>query len=373
MRLIRFLLPLFLLAMAFVAGAAIAHAQSPLGIGSAEPSFSSSFGPFEHVLITINQYQQQFYRALTAALKAMHDDPVKVLGLVGLSFAYGVFHAAGPGHGKAVISSYMIANETELKRGVAISLLSSLAQAISAILLVGTAYLFLRGTAVSMRDATLFMERASFLLIAGFGAWLVISKSRAIFSGHSGHSHGPDLALAGVPNESHSRHAGAHHHDHARHEHTHDDHTHEHLHHDHESHAHHLHDHHAHGPDCGCGHAHMPDPAALGGDKFDWKGAGSAVLAVGMRPCSGALIVLTFALLNGLLWGGIASVFAMAIGTAITVSILATIAVSAKGLAVRLAGRGSSRATTIGHTIEIAGALVVMLMGLTLFAASMTG
>ena len=60
----------------------------------------------------------------------------------------------------------------------------------------------------------------------------------------------------------------------------------------------------------------MPEPATLGGKEFDWKGAGSAILAIGMRPCSGALIVLTFALLNGLILGGIASVFAMAIGTA---------------------------------------------------------
>ena len=117
----------------------------------------------------------------------------------------------------------------------------------------------------------------------------------------------------------------------------------------------------------------MPEPKDLGGKEFDWKGAGSAVLAIGMRPCSGALIVLTFALLNGLILGGIASVFAMAIGTAITVSVLAIIAVSAKGIAVRLAGRGSKRATRIGYSIEIGGALLVTLLGLTLFAASMTG
>lgn len=317
---------------------------SPLGIGSSEPSFSTSFGPLQSILMTINQYQQQFYRALTAALKAMQDDPVKVLGLVGLSFAYGVFHAAGPGHGKAVISSYMIANETELKRGIAISLVSSLAQAVTAILLVGTAYLFLRGTSVSMRDATLYMERASFLLIAVFGLWLLYTKTRAIFRG-TGHSHG-----------AHDHHHGHdEHHDHAPHDH------------------HHDHDHHVHGPDCGCGHVHMPEPKDLGGKDFDWKGAGSAVLAIGMRPCSGALIVLTFALLNGLILGGIASVFAMAIGTSITVSTLAIIAVSAKGLAVRLAGPGSKRATRIGYGIEIGGALLVTLLGLTLFAASMTG
>ena len=324
---------------------------SPLGIGSSEPSFSSSFGPLQPVLMKINQYQQQFYHALTAALKAMRDDPVKVLGLVGLSFAYGVFHAAGPGHGKAVISSYMIANETELRRGIFISLLASLAQGVTAILLVGTAYLFLRGTAVSMRDATLYMERASFLLIAGFGLWLLYTKTKSIMS-------------SSAARNEHTGHEHSHGHDH------HDDHAHDH--HDHHTPSHHDHDH-VHGPDCGCGHVHMPEPAMLGGKAFDWKGAGSAILAIGMRPCSGALIVLTFALLNGLILGGIASVFAMAIGTAITVSMLAIIAVSAKGLAVRLAGRGSTRATRIGYGIEIGGALLVTLLGLTLFAASMTG
>ena len=224
MRLARPFFAVVLMVLAFVAGAKFAAAQSPLGIGASEPSFSSSFGPFQGVLITINHYQQQFYRALTGALKAMHDDPVKVLGLVGLSFAYGIFHAAGPGHGKAVISSYMIANETELKRGILISLLSSLAQGIMAVLLVGTAYLLLRGTAVSMGDATLFMERASFLLVAGFGAWLVFAKSRPLFSGH-----GPQtVALASAGADHHGQdHDEHHHHDHrhAAHDHTDQDHA----------------------------------------------------------------------------------------------------------------------------------------------------
>lgn len=368
MRLIRFFVPLAMFLFAFIAGATLAQAQTPLGIGSAEPSFSSSFGPLQHVLTTINQYQQQFYHALTAALKAMRDDPLKVLGLVGLSFAYGVFHAAGPGHGKAVISSYLIANETELKRGILISVLASLAQGVVAILLVGSAYLFLRGTSVSMRDATMFMERASFLLIALFGAWLLFSKIRSIFFGHGHtHSHAPQPALqTAAATTTHDHHDHHDNHDHAAHEH--------HAHHHHDDHAGHNHGHddgHVHGPDCGCGHVHMPEPSALGGERFDWKGAGSAILAIGMRPCSGALIVLSFALLNGLVWGGIASVFAMAIGTAITVSVLAIIAVSAKGLAVRLAGRDSGRGIVIGHAIEIIGALVVLLMGLLLFGASM--
>ena len=56
--------------------------------------------------------------------------------LGGLSFLYGVFHAAGPGHGKVVISSYVLANETQLRRGVTLSVLSALLQSVVAVVFV---------------------------------------------------------------------------------------------------------------------------------------------------------------------------------------------------------------------------------------------
>ena len=95
----------------------------------------------------------------------------------GLSFAYGIFHAAGPGHGKAVISSYMIANEVALKRGIMLSFVSSFLQALTALMVVGGTFLVLRGTSVSMDDATWVMEVASFAMITAFGAWLLWKKA----------------------------------------------------------------------------------------------------------------------------------------------------------------------------------------------------
>ena len=108
----------------------------------------------------------------------------------------------------------------------------------------------------------------------------------------------------------------------------------------------------------------------LSGDRFSWKTAWSAVAAVGLRPCSGALIVLTFAFLNGLFVGGVMSVFAMAVGTAITVSVLATLAVTAKNWAVAYAGDGRM-GNRVHATIEIAGAAMVLLLGLLLLTASL--
>ena len=150
--------------MLTVACAALAHAQSPLGIGTAEPAFKTT-GLFGGFFSFVNMEQQRFYHTLTQAIKGMRENPWQLWSLIGLSFAYGVFHAAGPGHGKAVISSYMIANETELKRGVLLSFLSSMMQGGVAILLVGAAYLVLRGSSISMTQATHFLEVVSYALI----------------------------------------------------------------------------------------------------------------------------------------------------------------------------------------------------------------
>ena len=99
--------------------------------------------------------------------------------------------------------------------------------------------------------------------------------------------------------------------------------------------------------------------------------AWSAILAVGLRPCSGAIIVLTFAFLNGLVWGGIMSTFAMSLGTGITVATLALLAVYAKNTALRVAGM-QDRAGQLHKIIEICGAALVFILGAVLFTAALT-
>ncbi|ESX48931.1 nickel/cobalt transporter [Mesorhizobium sp. C416B] len=359
-----------------------AHAQSSLGIG-VNDGMAPTTGPFAHILMWINLRQQEFYRALAMAMKAMREDGSKMWLLIGLSFAYGIFHAAGPGHGKAVISSYMVANEVALRRGILLSFVSALLQGLTAILVMLLAYFVLRGTAISMTDAAWFMEIMSYVFVTLFGAWLLWRKlgptvlrwfgkapAYSLSAAHAGHSHG------GHSHAAHSHAAHAHSHAlHVHHDHSHDHHDHAAHDHDTHDHSHHDHAHHDHpaGEVCDtCGHSHAPDPALLSGDRFDWRTAWSAVAAVGIRPCSGALIVLSFALLNGLWLGGLLSVLAMSIGTAITVSALATIAVTAKNWAVYFAsdGRMGNRIHTV---VEIGGAAFVFLFGLLLLSASLSG
>ncbi|MUO78343.1 delayed-early response protein/equilibrative nucleoside transporter [Agrobacterium vitis] len=351
--------------------ATLAHAGSPLGIGTAEPSFQMD-GPLAGVMLWINTHQQAFYRALTEALRGMRDDPHQLWVLIGLSFAYGVFHAAGPGHGKAVISSYMVANELELKRGIAISIASSILQAIVAIVTVGVMFLVLRGSGITLTRATDAMEAASFALVVAFGVWLLVRKLSEIFrhrqpmpvlafsGGSTGEmpSGGVTAGLFDAPQPVGTKSAS--------------------------SSATGLRfqadaaDSDRYLPREGeicvdCGRSHLPSPAMVGAEHFSIKEAWSAIVAVGLRPCSGALLVMTFAMLNQLYLGGILSVFAMAAGTAITVSALAIAAVGAKGLAVRLAGNGSHTAYRVGMAIEIGGALFIILVGSLLLAASLQG
>ncbi|WP_027038221.1 nickel/cobalt transporter [Mesorhizobium ciceri] len=372
-------------AMMHFAGAA--HAQSSLGIG-VNDGMAPTTGPFAHVLMWINLRQQEFYRALATAMKAMRQDGSKIWILVGLSFAYGIFHAAGPGHGKAVISSYMVANEVALRRGILLSFVSALLQGLTAVAVMGVAYFVLRGTSVSMTDAAWFMEIMSFVFVTLFGAWLLWRKlgpavlrlfgkgpAYSLSAAHAGHSHAGH-SHGGHSHGAHS-HAGHSHaaHSHSAHAHSHALHAHDHVHgpsHDHHDHAEHAHhDDHAAGEVCDtCGHSHAPDPALLSGDRFDWRTAWTAVAAVGIRPCSGALIVLSFALLNGLWLGGLLSVLAMSLGTAITVSALATLAVTAKNWAVYFAGDGRM-GNRIHSIVEIGGAAFVFLFGLLLLSASL--
>ena len=345
-------------ALALLTAASLAHAQSPLGIGTAEPSFQPAGGPLAPLLLYVNYEQQAFYRALTGALKAMRQDPWQLASLIGLSFAYGVFHAAGPGHGKAVISSYMIANEVELKRGVVISFISAFVQGVVAVALVGGAWLVLRGTGITLTAATHAMEIASFVMVILFGGWLLFRKLRSMVGNMPRRRlmatpAGPVSMMLDWKDNAAERQAYAF-----------------------NGKAQAVEAGHTFVPGMvceTCGNAHVPDPSLLAGDRFSAREAWSAIVAVGLRPCSGALLVMTFSLLNGLYLGGVLSVAAMSLGTAITVSLLATLAVTAKGAAVRLSGRGSTASIWVGNAIEILGAVLVMLMGALLLGASLQG
>ena len=167
--------------------------------------------------------QAEFYRGLSGMIRAAKSDGSALWGLFGLSFVYGVFHAAGPGHGKAVISSYLVANEETWRRGVVLSFASALLQALVAVLLVGVAAVLLGATAKMMGDTVRWIETASYALIALMGARLTWVKGRgflaALHAGADAHDHHHEHAHD-LDHHQHDHH-GDHHRDHAGHDHAH--------------------------------------------------------------------------------------------------------------------------------------------------------
>jgi nickel/cobalt transporter (NicO) family protein len=322
--------------------------------------------------------QAEFYRAMSSTIRAAKTDGSAFWTLLGISFAYGVFHAAGPGHGKAVISSYLVANEETARRGIALSFLSAMLQSLVAVAVVGIGAWLLGATARTLCSAERIIEIVSYGLIALLGLMLVFTKGRGFLKSLplSLPGSSPALATAGAPAHDHGGHDHHHHgaHDHHHHGHHHDhDHAHhghgQHHHHAEAAHAHHGHDHHGHDHDHHdhdhggfFGHSHGPTPAELAGPGGFARGLG-AIFAVGLRPCSGAILVLVFALAQGMFLTGVAATFVMGVGTAITVGVIAVIAVGAKGLARKLTAGVEGRSAMLLRGLEFAAACMVLFLG----------
>jgi nickel/cobalt transporter (NicO) family protein len=289
--------------------------------------------------------QSSLTHLIAGKVHALHGQPSAAWGLIGLGLAYGVVHAAGPGHGKAVLASYMLANETSLKRGAAMALMAALLQALIAIALVGAAGFVFQATASQMTHAADWIELASYCSVAAIGAWLVWRKGAALAVALSRHverrrSVASAPAYAGVAwGRAAFTLSGA--------------------------------AYRAGPPDApneladDCGHMHMPDPAELNGP-FSWRAAPGTVIAAGARPCSGAILVLVFSMAQGLFAAGVAAAFAMAIGTAVATGALAWIAVFAKSAAMRLAAGENSRLALVAKGFEFAAALAVLTFGVAL-------
>jgi nickel/cobalt transporter (NicO) family protein len=358
----------------FVAIAGLLLLAGPLNAALAQAGpFGAPRGqvPVGGVLGWIFAKQAEFYRQFSGLIRASRADGNAAWSLFGLSFFYGIFHAAGPGHGKAVISSYLVANGETWRRGVVLSFASALIQALVAVVVVGVATALLNATAATMNNTVNLIETVSYALIIVIGLRLLWVKGRAFFAAlRTLHGPAPVSAAVTPPDQLHA-HAGHEHHAHHHHGHDHHDHQpndDDHHHHGANSHSHAGHAH------CEChdhasawGHAHAPEPKELAGPG-GWRRGLSAVVAVGARPCSGAIIVLVFALAQGLFWAGVVSTFIMGLGTAITVAAVASVAVGAKSWAARFAETQSGYGVLAMRGIEVGAAVVIIAFGTLLLA-----
>lgn len=235
-------------------------------------------------------WQRDVNQQMSGLLKAVAENPTQAGGaLLLFSFVYGVLHALGPGHGKVVITTWLATHPSKLKSSIGLTLAASLLQGLVAIGLVVVVLTLLQLPARQLHLSSFWLEKGSYALVGVLGlllCWRALKKLRALLR--------KPKFTAFTP--------------------------------------HHVHDQH-----CGCGHQHMPDPKQLERDE-DWRARLVIVLSMGMRPCSGAIMVLLFSKVIGVFGWGVASELAMAAGTSITISSLALLVHAFRTLAVKLSG-----------------------------------
>lgn len=329
------LIPLFLAA---IPATAQETGTSPFGAAPAESADSGAPDRFDRLMIEIRTQQRDLQRKLAEAVRATDraGSPGPLIALLGLCFLYGVFHAVGPGHGKAVITAYALTSERIMWRGIGIALLAALIQATTAVLLVYAVLLTLDGTTRLITRSVTIAEAASFLLIAAMGAYLLIGGLRR-------------LKRSRTAATAHGQH-----HDHSHHDRPDDAHD--------------------HGLGHGLGHhdhAHMPDAQMLS-HAHGLRDAIALAVAVGIRPCTGAILVLVFAYGLGLHLAGIVSAYAMGAGTGIAVAALVAIASLIRLPQSRAAASGRHWALRLDIALRILGGLAIVAIGLLLFWATVT-
>ncbi len=259
-------------------------------------------------------WQREVNQQLSALLKAVAQSPAGAgASLMAFSFIYGVLHALGPGHGKIVITTWLTTHPSRLKSSLRLTFAASLLQGLVAIGLVTLLLALLQLPARSLHMSSFWLEKGSYLLVGALGlllCWRALKHLRRLLTR-------PTFTAFT-------------------------------LHHEHSAH-------------CGCGHQHIPTGQQLAAGE-DWRARLMVVLSMGMRPCSGAIMVLLFSKVIGVYAWGIAAALAMAAGTALTISALALLVHGFRALAQRL---GHRRAPVLwrqvgGASLALAGGIILM-------------
>lgn len=285
--------------------------------GALEPGFWASS------ISWIMAQQRAFHEELVIALKALTagGGMAATWSLILGSFLYGIFHAAGPGHGKAVLTTYLLTYPKNMRRSVSIAVIAAFCQGVVAIVLVYGLIYIAGWVPRETSSAVAWSERLSYILVAALGALLILRTARQIIN---------RFFLKKPRLNDHS--------------------------------AHHIHDE-------NCGHNHMPSGEQVENIR-DLRSAIGVVLAIGLRPCTGAILVLVLAKAMALPLAGVGAVAAMSAGTGMAVAMLAFLAVSARQKAIALTAHKSSFWLLAGNAIALTGGSLLLAIGTSLLFAS---
>ncbi len=297
----------------------------------------SEWGAF--VLTTI-EWQKLLHEMLATHINAVSEDIFKYGGaLIALSFGYGVFHAIGPGHGKAVIVTYLGTNQESVKKGIFISFTAAILQSVVAIVLVSALARVLKFKLADVQSYGDDMALVSYVLVVLLGFMMVVGSIRRMIK----------------LRRSNKQIDISHHLDHS--------HAHDH----HESHHHHADNH---SSECGCSHTHVPKQ-----NESIWQTL-TVILSMGFRPCSGAIVVLIYAHLVGVYSYGVIATLMMGVGTGFSVSLIAVATLYARSWLERFINSSEEGngffAHVFSHYIRLTGGVILIILGWSFYNAAST-
>ncbi|WP_373819752.1 nickel/cobalt transporter [Glaesserella sp.] len=295
------------------------------------------FRLYPYLLFQVSEWQRSFNLELSASLRALKENSQQAgLSLMAISFLYGVFHAVGPGHGKFVLTSYLSLEKTKLPKAMKITLLSALVQGLVAISLV-TVIVVLFTLSRSYFNLTLkWVERGSFIIMMFFGAYWCYQAVKTLLPKKKKRLQIKSISFS--PSDTSIQRTQLH----------------------------------QHSENCGCGHKHLPSAKELDNAQ-DWKSVWLLILSIGLRPCTGAVLVLFLSYTLDLYLWGVASALAMALGTGLTLTLFAWFVLFARQQAIQ-AGRWylsvqTNERLVIGLKLLIG--LLLIGLGFTLFHSSL--
>ncbi|MDC9818847.1 nickel/cobalt transporter [Pectobacterium polonicum] len=305
-------------------------------------------GYWPQIVLQSAIWQKSLHQQMSHLLQMVEQQPHQAgLSLMMFSLVYGVLHAVGPGHGKVVIMTYLATHPSKLKSSLKLTCAASLVQGLMAVALVTVVLGILQLSSRTLHNSSFWMEKGSFVLVAGLGLLLCFRALKQLY-----------IALARQPKPATilrvtPLHEPAHRRMTLRPM---------------LAPPHSLHQHDA---DCGCGHRHLPSNEELERDS-NWRTRLMIVLAMGMRPCSGAILVLLFSKVIGVYLWGVASALVMAAGTAITISALAVLVFYCRRVVERL---GANRASPVWQRttfslLAFSGGLILVGSGILLYLSA---
>ena len=281
---------------------------------------------WSQILLQSVLWQKDLHRQMTQLLQQVAEQPHQAgISLVIFSLIYGVLHALGPGHGKVVIATFLATHPSRVRTSIRLTLLASLLQGSVAIVLVTVMLVLLKTSSRQLHLSSFWLEKGSYLMVSGLGAWIGYRALRTLWQMRRPR---PALAFRTLRPD---------------------------------------HQHHAH---CGCGHAHLPSPQQIR-EAVSVKTQLLVVVSMGLRPCSGAIMMLLFAKVIGVYAWGVLSAAAMALGTALTISLIGLLVQRARVVAQRLAQpRHNQLAQLLVPMLTLIGSLILIVAGIALWQSA---